>query len=398
MKVLIVATGELDDRKTLCAVRSLGRAGFDVTIASDSFRGRSFHSRFGKKRVRLPQAEIDGVAFVEALKRVAGKGGYDVLLPTTDRTTVLLSRHQAEFENLASMAVPSVEAGELCKDKFRLARFAGEIGIPVPGTFRLEDEAALDARLRGLSFPVMVKPRKGAGGVGAHIVHGKDELLRVFRELPRERDDVFDFSAPLLQQFVDGDVHEVNALCDHGELRVAMTQKRLLRYPRCGAGIYNMSTDEPDLVETAERLLRALEWNGPAQVEFLRDRDSGRFWLLEVNGRFWGTMDLAVATGLDFPVLACRLALGERIPDRPAYRVGLRYRWPFPYALLHAMETGRWWGAFRDFVLPRRATRSDISFSDPIPLLMELAYTFDRYRKQGFRRLDTKGKIHRNDD
>ena len=109
-------------------------------------------------------------------------------------------------------------------------------------------------------------------------------------------------------------------------------------------------------------------------------------------------MDLAVAAGLDFPALACRMAMGERIPARPAYRVGLRYRWPFPYALLHAMETGRWWGAFRDFVVPRRATRSDISFSDPMPLFMELAYTFNRFRKQGFRRLDTKGKIHRNDD
>ncbi|MGD8346712.1 MAG: ATP-grasp domain-containing protein, partial [Lysobacterales bacterium] len=100
--------------------------------------------------------------------------------------------------------------------------------------------------------------------------------------------------------------------------------------------------------------------------------------LLEVNGRFWGTMDLSVAAGMDFPVLACRMARDGDIPEQMDYRAGLRYRWPFPYAIL------RWLGATRDFLLPRRATRSDLSLSDPMPLIMEFAYTARRvWRRRG---------------
>jgi len=384
MKILVVATQEMDDRKTLCAVRSLGRAGFDVTVASDAFKGRSFHSRYGKTQLRLPRPAGDAGSFIESLRERIEQSGFDVLLPTTDLTTYTLSRHAGLLEDLAALPVAPSAASAMCKDKMQLTEFAIKNGIEAPKTHRVSSEEHLCELAPKLDYPVIFKPRKSSGGVGTGLVRDSEELLGAYRQLPGVSEDVFDFTQPLVQEFVPGSVHEVNVLFNRGSPRALLTQRRLLKYPRFGAGIYNETTNEPDLKERAVRLLSALNWHGPAQVEFLRHEKTGKPYLLEVNGRFWGTMDLSVAAGMDFPVLACRMARDGDVPEQAEYRVGLRYRWPFPYAILHARETGRWLGSFRDFLLPRRATRSDLSLTDPAPLIMEFAYTARRvWRRRG---------------
>jgi len=360
-----------------------------VTVASDSFQGRSFHSRFGKRRLRIAHPASEPDRFLSDLQAAAADGAFDVLLPTTDRTTLILARHHEAFAGLAAIPVPAPEATELCKDKWRIMKEATAAGLDVPQTRRVSRPDELSIIARDIDYPAILKPRKGAGGVGASIVNSADELIAAYHRYPAAQDEVFDFSQPLVQRFIRGSVHEVCALFNRGEPRALLTQRRLLKYPHCGAGIYNETTDEPDLKALATDLLRRLEWHGPAQVEFLREEGSGRPYLLEVNGRFWGTIDLAVAAGLDFPVLACRMARDGDVPFQSGYRVGLRYRWPFPYALLHARESGRWWGSVRDFLLPGREKRSDISFTDPMPLVMEVLYTAKRVWGQRFSSLDT---------
>jgi predicted ATP-grasp superfamily ATP-dependent carboligase len=81
------------------------------------------------------------------------------------------------------------------------------------------------------------------------------------------------------------------------------------------------------LADCAVRLLRALSWQGVAQLDFRHDPKTGRFALLEINGRFWGSVAVAVEAGLDFPFYAWQLAHG-RIPVMPpAYKTCLLVRW-----------------------------------------------------------------------
>jgi protein-tyrosine-phosphatase len=144
---------------------------------------------------------------------------------------------------------------------------------------------------------------------------------------------------------------------------------------------------DPVLVGGALRLLRALEWEGVAMVEFRHDRATGRAVLMEVNGRYWGTCSFPVRAGIDFPFYEWQIAHGRR-PEVPvSYPVGLRWRWTAGYIQrLH--------GLFTDSVSDRRprpspwselatavlnfgpSTRSALgSARDPIPALSELART-----------------------
>jgi predicted ATP-grasp superfamily ATP-dependent carboligase len=98
-----------------------------------------------------------------------------------------------------------------------------------------------------------------------------------------------------------------------------------------------VSVRRPDLVERAVRLLGAIGWYGLADVEFMEDSRTGKVLLLEVDPRFWASIQLAIACGVDFPYLLCRLARGKRIDEVHTYSVGRRCRWVLPGDLLHFM-------------------------------------------------------------
>lgn len=82
------------------------------------------------------------------------------------------------------------------------------------------------------------------------------------------------------------------------------------------------------MTQYALRLLQHVDWHGVAMVEFKVDRHTGVPFLMEVNGRFWGSLQLALDAGLNFPLLLYRMACGDKI-NAPAttYKVGVKSRW-----------------------------------------------------------------------
>ena len=121
-------------------------------------------------------------------------------------------------------------------------------------------------------------------------------------------------------------------------------------------------------------LLEALRWHGPAQVEFKIDSRNGTARLMEVNGRFWGTLDLSIQAGMNFPLMACKMAIDGDIDPSFEYKIGLQYRWAFPFGLLHAMETAGGWSPLWEFFRFEPNSVSDFWLSDPLPILAEILY------------------------
>jgi predicted ATP-grasp superfamily ATP-dependent carboligase len=84
---------------------------------------------------------------------------------------------------------------------------------------------------------------------------------------------------------------------------------------------------DQEIVDKSYRLLQAFDWQGPAMVEFKVDARDGQPRLMEINGRFWGSLQLALDAGMNFPLLYYRLAMGEDLPSQIGYKVGVRSRW-----------------------------------------------------------------------
>src|SRR5258706_3994805 len=140
-----------------------------------------------------------------------------------------------------------------------------------------------------------------------------------------------------------------------------------------------------DMVARARRILESVEWHGVAMVEFKRDARDGAAVLMEINGRFWNSLPLAIASGVDFPFLIYRLATEGACPERLDYRVGVRGRWlAGDLRHLAAVLQGRpagWsgpyptrWRSLVDFVKPGGGGGhyDDLWLKDPAPFVARL--------------------------
>jgi predicted ATP-grasp superfamily ATP-dependent carboligase len=230
--------------------------------------------------------------------------------------------------------------------------FAQERGLDVPHVFA--SRAEVDR------FPVVVKRSSGAGGV--RYVNGPDEL------------EAAEVSGAIIQDWIPGEGFGYFALFDRGRERASFMHRRVREYPVTGgSSTAAESFRDAELARLGKELLSALDWHGVAMVEFKRDVRDGRFKLMEINPKFWGSLDLSIAAGVDFPWLTTQMALGEDYAADPDFRAGLRFQWVFDdvlHAAARPSAAGEVWRDLRD-----GAVRHDIWPHDLRPSAFDLART-----------------------
>jgi predicted ATP-grasp superfamily ATP-dependent carboligase len=190
--------------------------------------------------------------------------------------------------------------------------------------------ADVDALAREVTYPVVIKPRRSRWRTASGFVAGgvayahSPETLRSMWEAMDAR-----IPAPLVQERVTGFGMGLFILADRGIVLARFAHRRLREKPPSG-GVSVLSESiqvPPELEAPADRLMAALDWRGVCMIEFKVDARDGRPVLMELNPRFWGSLELAIASGVDFPWLLYQLALGEAPEAQSSYRLGVRSRW-----------------------------------------------------------------------
>jgi predicted ATP-grasp superfamily ATP-dependent carboligase len=255
---------------------------------------------------------------------------------------------------------------------------AREIGIPVPDTFRPPSMNKAESLIKHMNFPVVIKHTIGSGRKSVRIARNRDDFRTGYALLSRSQ------PRPMIQEYVPGGGYGYFALLRKGEVLVEMTHKRIHEYPpEGGPSTMARSVYLPMAREMGRKLLRALNWSGVAMVEFRGEYEdesvNGGLKLLEVNPKFWGSLDLAIASGLDFPYLTYCMARGDPLPDHRGVE-DIVFRWIHP-DLDFSLDTGRMMRYIAEFVDP--SIKSDLDLEDPGPL----AYTIRRMASGIFRRM-----------
>lgn len=378
-RVLLATGGDADQRKLLAAVRAFGQRGTRVTLVSDSDFCLARHSRHCHEFIRTPAGADDTGHFIRCLQEILAGRPQNVLLPLCDFTTRAFVHSQDILNELSHTCLPAADAMSLASDKGQLLALADDKGIGIPCTFTIHDRDDLDRAAASSGFPCVLKPRRSAGGVGRSFIDTPGTLRNAYDSLPRISTSVFDGSLPLVQEYVPGEVVDACLLFCHGRPRAGLTQRRILMAPaEGGLGIYNETTRDPELMEQAVALLGALDWHGPAQVEFKRDSRDGRLRLMEVNPRFWGTLDLSIQAGIDFPYLAALAAVQGDIEDCFDYQVGMRFRWLFSYKSPQQPIANLQGRALLDGLLGRKLHCTDFMLTDPMPHLAGFTIYFKK--------------------
>jgi predicted ATP-grasp superfamily ATP-dependent carboligase len=404
--VLIVG---VEPRITIPIARSLHRHGVPVEVASLTDSEARLRSRAVSDFIRLPESDLQmghSAAVNEFLTELISQRRYDMLIPATDAALSLVSAHDAGLRELLHVACPSPQVVNRILDKSLTLDFARKAGIRVPSTYRVSNVAELEAISNQLRFPVVAKPY--------HKSSETDFKVRYFPTFDNLRQALMDDrelgSRILLQEFAEGDGVGIEMLMHDGKPIAIFQHRRLKEVPASGgaAAVAIAETPEPTLVGQAVTLLRALEWDGVAMVEFRYDRARRQSSLMEVNGRYWGTLALAIQAGVDFPWYQWQVAHSET-PEVPAsYSVGARWRWSAGYIRRwHGLAASSAKRAFRQPGVIKNLVPSweDLSVrdalwdaADPIPAISEplrqlrnlvTADAMSAWRKIGLRRVRT---------
>lgn len=294
-KVLVTGAG---GPAGVAVIRSLRRRpGVDVFAADmDGWASGLYLVEPGRRRIIAPGASH---TFVDELIALCRQELISVLISTVDVELPPLAARRTELREVAgtTLAAPPTETLDVALDKYALAGRC-KTRTRVPETALLD----ADGTARPWSFPVIVKPRRGAGSRGVQLVPDRQRL------------DALGFdTALIIQEFLPGEEYSVDVIADRSGHVVAAVPRTRTRVDS-GVSIAGRTFHDPELEAVAAEVAIAIGLVGVANVQLRRDR-LGRPALLEVNPRFGGAMPLTIAAGVDLPSLALDLALGVPLPE-----------------------------------------------------------------------------------
>ena len=373
-------------RSALAIIRSLGHRGLTVIAGAHEANALGAASRYAASSVRYPNPASAPGSFVREIIAVAKRLDIDTIIPATDLTTMLLVS-QPDVSKIAHLAAPPVESYEALTDKARLLALADKLGIPAPLTRIAHTATAVTDAAHEIGFPVVLKPARSRYLKGNSVRSTSVEIVNTPGNLSTAlgRMSCLGDIPCLVQRFIPGHGAGVFALYASAQPLAWFAHRRIREKPPTG-GVSVLCESIPiDLAmrSVATRLLSAADWNGVAMVEF-RVAHDGTPYLMEVNGRFWGSLQLAIDCGVDFPWLLYRHLQDLPAAAPPPYAVGRRLRWllgDLDSLLIRLRQTPSSPGGKLRTVSAFLSTFADVNcrqevlrFSDPSPGIREILH------------------------
>lgn len=387
----LILDGQL--KSALAAVRSLGRAGITVSVGAERETGMALHSRSASARFVYPSPYADQKSFIDVVKKEAERlGDKPVVYAFSDATYLSLYMYRTELSECATLVFPESMSVEIAFDKAATYSLARVSGVPTIATYTPETKEEVVQLSEKITYPAVIKTRRSVtwkDGVGifgsASFVQTKEELQRSFFALREKLGE-----SPLVQDLLLGEEYGVEMLARKGNVYARVTHHRLRSLsPTGGASVLKETLHEGDLKNAlegyAEKLVKKLSWEGPIMVEFKVDSDTREPKLMEINGRFWGSLPLSIIAGVDMPYLYYLHATKGIVPPQVAVaREGIVSNHFFGDVLhlvrvlvkadpmrIYLYPTRM--QAIRDFCVLPLGTKADVwSFQDPKPAVMEV--------------------------
>lgn len=302
--VLVSAVGSTNGINVVKALRSQSEYPLEIVgIDSDEYAAGLHIVDEGEVVPRVSEAD-----FKETVLLVCKKYNVKMLIPTHSVELRFYSSNRKAFEEIGvRLMVSPLDVIETCDDKVRLAKFLRDLGVKCPKHYLLTNESTISED----RLPLFIKSRFGSGSTYARKIDTLDELRFFSQRTPD----------PLIQEYISGDEYTINVISDYeGRVIAALPIKRLK--VRGGLSVLGETTLDSGLMEEAKRVTEALHLIGPSNVQIIIR--NGECFLIEVNPRFAsGTLPLAVAAGLNIPLIMVKLMGGKQVA-KPQLRSGVR--------------------------------------------------------------------------
>ena len=358
MKQIKVLVTDGDSKNTLAIVRCLGRRRIRTSVISNKQNCLSSFSKFCEKNynIGLPKEKH----YIYKLRKLLIEKHFDVLLPVGFESCKEIIKNKKILEKY--VAIPTVDYKKfiVAGRKDETAKFAERTGINIPKTIIITSERDLD---KIDFFPAVLKPPEECGGV--RYATNKEELIDEYFKL---KETYFYQSGNIIaQEYIPGDNgYGFFGFYWKGKLISYYIHRRLHMYPRSGGpSTLACSYYNNQIYSQGKKILDTLRWHGVAMVEFKQHEKNKKFYLMEINPKYWGSLDLAIACGVEIPYYHVMYAVGKHIKPKK-YITNIYFRWPDQelwYALSgknKILELFKWFRLFFDHKVKDNILLSDL--------------------------------------
>lgn len=316
-------------------------------------------SKFAASESLLPDPLKGSAAYAAAVANLLERTRATVVMPAAEASTLALLEHRALLPTV-TLPTSDLKPFREVSDKEAVLATAATLGIAVPQQWTWDGIGT--APIAATDFPIVVKPaRSVAGGDGERRKVGV-RYAHDARQLGEAIADLGPGAGPfLLQSRVDGPGVGIFLLRWQGNILASFAHRRLREKPPSG-GVSTLCLSvpaPPSLLQRSMALLETLGWNGVAMIEYKHDQRTGQDYLMEINPRFWGSLQLAIDAGVDFPWLLLQAATGSAVAPVTAWRAGRRSRW--------------WWGEIDHLITRLRHSPAFLELPADAPGLLSTA-------------------------
>lgn len=376
MTVLIL---DADHKNALAIIRHLGKTKkYDIDVVSHNKHSIGFYSTYANEKLLVADPKKDGEAYLNDILNILRKKKYAVILPVSYISYQICSANKATISELTHLTITSSENIILASSKIDTYAFAEKIGVPYPEITKVKSLEEIEDM--DVEFPCVIKAPYEIGKNVVDYAYNKEQFIKRYRSIVEK----YDMAAtlPIVQRYIDGGGFGFFAYYEKGQCKNFFIHKRIREYPASGGFSTAAEAFYDKKIEAyGKKILDALSWDGVAMVEFKQDKKTGEYYLMEINAKFWGSLELALVNGINFPQMLIDRALGKEIIMQDAYG-RKRFQWILNGDLFHLFQRPWHFPAFvRDLII----AKNDFYWCDIKPNLYQVANFFNHYYKRWFK-------------
>lgn len=281
-----------------------------VALGYDTWQTGAWLPGLVDQIVVLPPLASGVYSILEKILEIHEKTPLDALIPNLDLEVPLFTRLKPQLEKAGIQTLLPTQESDFSINKTSLARFCYTHDILSPNTVHVTDLEEIPMRADHMGYPLMVK-----GSVAGAAKVDNSDLAQLEATVLHAKWG----GGVLLQNCIDGDEYVVAMVARVDGSCLGMTPARKLGTNKFGKAVVGSVVNAPDLEKTSLEILAKLNWRGPLELEFIRSRVSGQYYLIEINNRFPSWIMLSAYAGSNLPVALLKEILnpGQRRCQKP---------------------------------------------------------------------------------
>lgn len=305
-----------------------------------------------------------------------------LLLATNDSLIDFLTVNYTELSSLYYLSIPEPSVVDICYNKRATYQKAMDLGIPIPESHFPDSMEEMLKLADGIKYPVILKPAvmhtfHQVTGKKVFFCRDKEELIKGYERII----GIIPANEVILQEFLKGGakvLYSYGSFAAKGKVFSSLSANRIRQNPMDfgNSTCFAITVSGPEFEALAIKFLKAIQYFGMSEVEFMKDEETGIYKMLEINPRAWKWHSIANKLNINFLKEMVDYLDGKDLVSRHNKLVGIGWieRFTDGYIAFNEIFHGRM--RFRDYVKTLTVPKESavFSFKDPLPSIMYIVF------------------------